>query len=124
MYINLSGEVIRKYVDYFKIDISDIFIIHDDLDLDTGMYRLRATGRSAGHNGLKNIEKCLGTQEYKRLKIGISNNKNIDTKDYVLGKISSDDMKEFNNISRTVNSIIEDFVKDDFNILMNKYNHK
>lgn len=124
MYINLSGEVIRKYVDYFKIDISDIFIIHDDLDLDTGMYRLRATGRSAGHNGLKNIEKCLGTQEYKRLKIGISNNKNIDTKDYVLGKISSDDMKVFNNISRTVNSIIEDFVKDDFNILMNKYNHK
>ena len=124
MYINLSGEVIRKYVDYFKIDISDIFIIHDDLDLDTGMYRLRATGRSAGHNGLKNIEKCLGTQEYKRLKIGISNNKNIDTKDYVLGKISSDDMKEFNNISKTVNSIIEDFVKDDFNILMNKYNHK
>ena len=124
MYINLSGEVIRKYVDYFKIDISDIFIIHDDLDLDTGMYRLRATGRSAGHNGLKNIEKCLGTQEYKRLKIGISNNKNIDTKDYVLGKISSDDMKEFNNISKTVNSIIEDFVTDDFNILMNKYNHK
>ncbi len=124
MYINLSGEVIKKYVDFFKIDISDILIIHDDLDLDVGMYRLRQSGRSAGHNGLKNIEKCLGTQEYKRLKIGISNNKNIDTKDYVLGKVGSDDLLKISEISKVVNNIIDDFIKLDFSVLMNKYNHK
>ena len=124
MYINLSGEVIKRYIDFFKINISDVLIIHDDLDLEVGMYRLRQSGRSAGHNGLKNIEKCLGTQEYKRLKIGISNNKNIDTKDYVLGKISSDDLLKINDVSKVVNNIIDDFIKLDFSVLMNKYNHK
>ena len=124
MYINLSGEVIKRYIDFFKIDISDVLIIHDDLDLEVGMYRLRQSGRSAGHNGLKNIEKCLGTQEYKRLKIGISNNKSIDTKDYVLGKISSDDLLKINDVSKVVNNIIDDFIKLDFSVLMNKYNHK
>ena len=124
MYINLSGEVIKRYIDFFKINISDVLIIHDDLDLEVGMYRLRQSGRSAGHNGLKNIEKCLGTQEYKRLKIGISNNKSIDTKDYVLGKISSDDLLKINDVSKVVNNIIDDFIKLDFSVLMNKYNHK
>ena len=124
MYINLSGEVIKRYIDFFKINISDVLIIHDDLDLEVGMYRLRQSGRSAGHNGLKNIEKCLGTQEYKRLKIGISNNKSIDTKDYVLGKINSDDLLKINDVSKVVNNIIDDFIKLDFSVLMNKYNHK
>lgn len=123
-YINLSGEVVKKYIDFFKINISDILIIHDDLDLNVGSYRLRQSGRSGGHNGLKNIESHLGTQEYRRLKIGISNNKEIDTKDYVLGRISKDDKDVFNSISKNVNNIIEDFICDDFSLLMNKYNHK
>jgi len=123
-YINLSGEVVKKYIDFFKINISDILIIHDDLDLNVGSYRLRQSGRSGGHNGLKNIESHLGTQEYRRLKIGISNNKEIDTKDYVLGRINNDDKDVFNSISKNVNNIIEDFICDDFSLLMNKYNHK
>jgi len=116
--------VVKKYIDFFKINISDILIIHDDLDLNVGSYRLRQSGRSGGHNGLKNIESHLGTQEYRRLKIGISNNKEIDTKDYVLGRINNDDKDVFNSISKNVNNIIEDFICDDFSLLMNKYNHK
>ena len=123
MYINLSGEVIRKYVDYFKIDISDIFIIHDDLDLDTGMYRLRATGRSAGHNGLKNIEKCLGTQEYKRLKIGIGNS-DIDTKDYVLSNFSKKDKELIDNEFEELNKILDEYFNLDFSKIMALYNKK
>ena len=123
-FINLSGEVVRKYVDFFKVDIADILIIHDDLDLQVGTYRLRQSGRSAGHNGLKNIECHLGTQNYKRLKIGISNNKSIDTKDYVLGRINSEDINVFNGVSKIVNNIIEDFLCYDFSLLMNRYNHK
>ena len=56
-YINLSGEVVKKFIDYYKIDISDILIINDDLDLPVGCYKLKPSGGSAGHNGLKNIEK-------------------------------------------------------------------
>ena len=91
-YMNLSGEVIRDFVNFYKIDINDILIICDDLDTKLGTYRLRYKGSSGGHNGLKNIELNLGNNEYKRIKIGISNNKNIDTKDYVLGKFTQDEL--------------------------------
>ena len=96
-YINLSGEVVRKFVDYYKIDIDDILIINDDLDLDYLDFKLKQKGSSAGHNGLKNIEKHLGTNEYKRLKIGISKDVNIETVDYVLSKFSKKEIKEFDN---------------------------
>ena len=123
-YINLSGEVIKKYVDYFKINIDDILIINDDLDLEVGNIKLKTSGGSAGHNGLKNIELCLGTKNYKRLKIGISNNKNIDTKDYVLGKFSNDDYEKIQNIITKVPQIIEDYLNISFSDLMTKYNKK
>ena len=99
-YINLSGEVIKKYVDFYKIDINDILIISDDLDLNIGTYKLKPKGSAGGHNGLKNIEFNLKSQEYKRLKIGISNDKTIETKDYVLGAIKNENMKIYNKIDR------------------------
>lgn len=122
-YMNLSGEVVRKYVDYFKINIEDILIINDDLDLPIGTHKLREKGSSGGHNGLKNIEQHLNTNNYKRLKIGISNNKNIDTKDYVLGRFSKEDMNELNNFIKLAPDVLEDFVTLSFTNLMNKYNN-
>lgn len=123
-YINLSGEVVKSFVDFYKINIEDILIINDDLDLPIGKYKLRPTGSSGGHNGLKNIEAYLHTQDYKRLKIGISNNKEMDTKDYVLGDISKENQKIIDELKDTVNNIIDDFYKLDFEALMAKYNHK
>lgn len=121
-FINLSGEVIAEFVRYFKIDINDILIINDDLDIKIGSYKLKSHGSSGGHNGLKNIELHLATQEYKRLKIGISNNKEIDTKDYVLGSFSKEDKKLIAEIVEKATFIAKDFVKMDFVALMNKYN--
>lgn len=123
-YINLSGEVIRKYVDFFKISIEDVLIINDDLDLEVGTYKIKQKGSSGGHNGLKNIELHLGTQEYKRIKIGISNNKLMDTKDYVLGKISKEEKEILDKVEETVLNILDDYFKVDFDTLMAKYNHK
>jgi len=122
-YMNLSGEVVRKYIDYFKINIEDILIINDDLDLPIGTHKLREKGSSGGHNGLKNIEQHLNTNNYKRLKIGISNNKNIDTKDYVLGRFSKEDMNELNNFIKLAPDVLEDFITLSFTNLMNKYNN-
>lgn len=122
-YMNLSGEVIRKYVDYFKINIEDILIISDDLDLELGKIKLKYKGSSGGHNGLKDIEKNLGTNEYKRLKIGVSNNKNIDTKDYVLSKFKEDELKIINNMNDNIISLLEDYSKLNFDKLMSKYNN-
>lgn len=121
-YMNLSGEVIRDYVKFFKINIHDILVICDDLDTSVGTYRLRYKGSSGGHNGLKNIELHLNTKEYKRIKIGISNNKLIDTKDYVLGKFSSEEKDLIKPILNKMPNIIEDYFNISFENLMNKYN--
>ena len=123
-YMNLSGESVRAFVDFFKIPVEDILVISDDLDIKIGKYKLRPTGSSGGHNGLKNIELHLGTQNYKRLKIGISHDKDIDTKDYVLGSISKENQEIINDLKKNVNNIIDDFYKLDFEKLMAKYNHK
>jgi len=123
-YMNLSGEVVRNYVNYFKIDLNDILIINDDLDIILGKYKLKASGSSGGHNGLKNIELNLGTKNYKRLKIGISNNKLIETKNYVLGKFSNDELNILNNIIIKSEDILDDFFKINFDLLMTKYNNK
>ena len=120
-YMNLSGEVIIKYINYFKIDINDILIIHDDMDLEVGTFKIRYKGGPGGHNGLKNIEANLKTKEYKRIKIGISKN-NINMVDYVLGKFSDEELEKINKVVKIMPDIINDFVTLSFENLMNKYN--
>lgn len=123
-YMNLSGGVVRKYFDYFNIDLDDILVISDDLDLLVGNFKLRAKGSSGGHNGLKDIERNLGSSDYKRLKIGISNDKSIDCKDYVLGKFSSKDKDLYNNLFKDLCNLMDDYFQLPFSDLMNKYNRK
>lgn len=121
-FINLSGEVINKYINYYDIKVSDIIIINDDLDLEVGKYKLKPAGGSAGHNGLKSIEHFLQTDEYKRLKIGISNDKSIETRDYVLGNFNDEEQKKIKEIIMIAADIIEEYQKLKFEDLMNKYN--
>ncbi len=123
-YINLSGEVIKKYIDFYKIKIEDVLIISDDLDMPFGKIKIKYKGSSGGHNGLKNIELLLGTSEYRRIKIGISNDKNIDTKDYVLSKLSIENKEKLICVHKTINEILNDYFKLSFDNLMNKYNTK
>lgn len=121
-YMNLSGVVIKKFVDYFKIDIQDILIICDDLDMPIGKLKLKYQGSSGGHNGLKNIEENIGTREYKRLKLGIGNDKEISTKDYVLSKFNNQQLKIIDEQIELVSKIIDDYFILSFDKLMNKYN--
>lgn len=119
-YMNLSGEAVRKYLDYFKIDVSDLLVVVDDLDLGVGNYKIKNNGSSGGHNGLKNIELHIGTQNYKRFRIGISNT-TYDVKDYVLGKIS---VKDYYDIFDILSDVLDRFYNTSFDILMSKYNRK
>lgn len=121
-YINLSGEVIKKYMDFYKIPIENLLVISDDFDMEFGRIRLKLKGSSGGHNGLKNIEMHLGTQNYHRIKIGISNRKEIDTKDYVLGKLNSEEQKKLKEVLETMPKIFEDYRHLTFENLMNQYN--
>lgn len=123
-YMNLSGNVVKKFVDYYKINIDDILIISDDLDQEIGKYKLKTNSSSGGHNGLKDIENKLGTKNYKRLKIGISNIKNGNIINYVLGSFNKADRKLIDDTINIATNIILDFVTLDFNQLLTKYNSK
>lgn len=122
LYMNLSGIVVKKYVDYFKIDLEDILIISDDMDMEVGKIRLRAKGSAGGHNGLKNIQDNLQTNLYKRLKVGISKPNNKEVRDFVLSKFSKEEQKIIDDTYETCIKIVEDFLEENFEKLMNKYN--
>ena len=123
-YMNLSGEVVRDFVNFFKINIEDILIICDDLDTPLGKIKIKYKGSSGGHNGLKNIEQNLNTNEYKRIKIGISNDKNQDRINYVIGKMPKEDLEKLNEVTSHSPEILNDYLTLKFDNLMNKYNTK
>ncbi len=89
-YMNLSGESIFSLVDYYKIDEEqELIVIYDDVSLGVGKLRIRAKGSAGGHNGIKNIIACLGTQVFPRIKVGVGEKpKGYDLADYVLGHFS------------------------------------
>lgn len=122
-YMNLSGEVVRKYIEYFKIDINDVLIINDDMDINLGNVKIKSSGSAAGHNGIKNIIQNLKSESIKRIKIGISKN-NINQVDYVIGKFNKEELDILENVKKEVANIIEDFINIDFDKVMSKYNKK
>ena len=122
-YMNNSGDVVKKYVDYYKIDIDDILIIYDDKDFDVGTFKVKIDGSSAGHNGIKNIIENLKTEDFKRLKVGLSKN-NVDMVSFVLGKFNNDERCKLNVVLNETNDILDDYFVMTFDNLMNKYNKK
>ena len=110
-YMNHSGITAQKISHFFKIDPSDIYIIHDDLDLEVGDYRTQFDRGPAGHNGIKSIIENLNTQAFNRIRIGIGKPNNIPVEDYVLQPFSSEESaiitsatpKFFEEISKIIN---------------------
>lgn len=122
-FMNLSGQSVRAVMDYYDINIDDVLIIYDDLALPLGKIRLREKGSSGGHNGIKSIVSHLGTEGFRRIRIGIDSNPLIEASDYVLGKFSKKEFKDLSDTISTTESIIYEFSKNvDFNQIMNKYN--
>ena len=94
--MNLSGDCVIDFCRYFKISIEDVLILHDDLDLELAKIKIRSKGSSAGHNGIKSLISRFGGENFRRIRIGISKDKNIPVVDYVLGKFSDEDTKLLN----------------------------
>ena len=88
-FMNVSGSAVQSAMAFYQLSPPDLMIVLDDLALPSGKIRLRAGGSSGGHNGLRDIERVLGTDQYPRLRLGIdAAPENIPGRDYVLGKIS------------------------------------
>ncbi len=123
-YMNNSGQVVKKFVDYYDIKTENILIIYDDNHLEVGNYKLKAQGSSGGHKGLKSIEQHLQTEEYKRIKIGIGRDMQMLTSDYVLGKFSTAQWAEIKDLELKIIAIFTDYLKYDFDKVMNLHNQK
>lgn len=122
-FMNNSGQSVQSALDYYDMNVEDLLIIYDDLDLPLGKTRLREKGSAGGHNGIKSIISHIKTEEFKRIRFGIDSNPLIETKNYVLGKFSKQDLKVVNPSIDRVVEIINDFNNNQsFLNIMNNYN--
>ena len=123
--MNLSGESVIKVMNFYKIDVEDILVISDDLDSPLGRIRLRAKGSAGGHNGHKNIAEHIGTEAYKRIKLGIDRSNVIPVIDWVLKKFTKDELKTLEPMFDKVSNAIYDFASGiDFVKISSKYSEK
>lgn len=122
-YMNLSGESVRPIIEYYDIEIEDLIVIYDDLDLEVGKLRLRQKGSAGGHNGIKSLIQHLGTQEFNRIRVGISRPPaGMKVPDYVLSKfLKEEDSVIQNAIDKTV-AAVESSLSKKFLDVMNEFN--
>lgn len=122
-YMNLSGNAVRSYIEYYKININDIVIIYDDMDLPLGTLRIRKSGSSGGHNGIKSIIENIQTESFKRIRIGIGRpTNNLGVIDFVLHNLSKIEMEKLQEVIDLIPSMIEKTVEFTFDYMMNIYN--
>jgi peptidyl-tRNA hydrolase, PTH1 family len=122
-YMNLSGECVRPLMDYFKMDIDDLLVIYDDLDLPVGKIRLRVKGSAGGHNGIKSLIHHLGTDQFKRIRIGIGRPQNGQkVTDYVLGRFISEEQPDIQHAIIRAADACEKFMTEPFLQVMNEFN--
>ncbi|MFH1727636.1 MAG: aminoacyl-tRNA hydrolase [Pseudomonadota bacterium] len=121
-YMNKSGYSIVSFLNFFKSDIDDLVVIHDDADLEFGRIKLKLGGGDGGHNGLKSIIEHLGSREFYRLRIGVSRDDRMDLSSYVLGKFSQEQFNLLDEIIERSCEAIESLMVDGLKIAMNKYN--
>ena len=110
-FMNNSGICIRELLEYFKIDVENVIVFHDDLDVEFGKVKAKFGGSSAGHNGIASIDKFIG-KEYSRVRIGIGKPENkISVSDYVLNDFNEDEQIHLdlitNNIINSLNILID-----------------
>ena len=123
-YMNLSGEAVGECARFYNIGIDDILVLVDDLDLPVGKIRLREKGSSGGQKGLKSIMAHLGSEAFKRIRIGIDKDQFMLTADYVLGKIPKRDLEEFNKAKQKATEAALAFIHLPFSDVMNHFNKK
>lgn len=121
-YMNNSGEAVLKLVNYYKINLDDILVIYDDLDLPFGTFKIKPRGSSGGHKGMSSVITLLNSEAIKRVRVGISKVDKEEVIDYVLSRFSKEELKTIDKIYETLTEIIDDFLIDEFDIVMNKYN--
>lgn len=122
-FMNLSGESVRAFLDFYKAELSDMIVLYDDLDTPFGSIRLRYQGSAGGHNGIKSIIQHAGTQTFDRIRIGISRPQpGFDIANYVLSAFSKDEFSRMEPLLDTVCDAMEFALQHPFEKTMAKFN--
>lgn len=122
-YMNRSGQSVVKIAQWYKLELDDIIVIQDDVDLPTGKVRFREKGGAGGHNGIASVISHLGSEQFKRAKIGIARPYSADMTGHVLTAFGKDEQKDIDIAVRQVSEGIAAWLKgEEFLMLMNKYN--
>ena len=121
-YMNLSGEALRAVIDYYKIPIENTLVVYDDLSLELGKIRFRASGSDGGHNGIKSIIQHLGTNKFARLKIGIGPQPPIPSEAFVLQNFSNSELETLKTVINKSDEAIEYYFANDIQKTQNSYN--
>lgn len=124
-YMNLSGEAIREAIDYYKVDPINLVVFSDDINLAVGGIRIRKGGSAGGHNGLKNIIKLIGTEDFPRIRMGVGQKPDgYDLADYVLGHFDGTERKQMDDSIQVAIEGLEQIIAGDIDKAMNICNRK
>lgn len=122
-FMNLSGEAVKPLIDYYNIELRNLIVLYDDLDLPTGKIRLRQKGGHGGHNGIRSLINHLGTNDFKRIRLGIG--RPSDPRpivDYVLQRFSKEQEEDVEQSIMRSADACESWFKTSFTDVMNQFN--
>ena len=122
-YMNLSGESIVSICQFYKPEFDKVIVMYDDIDLDVGKLRIRKKGSAGSHNGMKSIIKCIGTQEFPRIRIGVSKPpEGWDLADFVLSRFPKEQQGDLEESFERAVLTVEEIIDSGIESAMNKYN--
>lgn len=121
-YMNLSGRCVRQVVDFFQVPLEGLLVVCDDINLPLGKLRFRARGTHGGHNGLRDVQNHLGTNEYPRLRIGVGAPPEEGAVDYVLGHFRPSERPVMEDALAKAVQGVACWVRDGMQKAMNEYN--
>jgi PTH1 family peptidyl-tRNA hydrolase len=122
--MNSSGICIKEIIEYFKIDVKDVFVFHDDMDIDLGKVKVKFGGSNAGHNGIESIDKNIG-KNYSRIRIGIGRPQKDSTgADYVLDNFSNEEKDNMQEVAKNIIESLSILINKDLDLFSSKINQK
>jgi PTH1 family peptidyl-tRNA hydrolase len=123
-FMNNSGICIREIIEYFKINVKDVFVFHDDMDIDIGKIKVKFGGGNAGHNGIESIDKNIG-KDYSRVRIGIGRPKNNSTGvEHVLDNFANEEKKDMEEVNNNIINSLSILINKDLDLFSSKVNQK
>ncbi len=123
-FMNLSGQSLVAMMKYYKIDINQLLVLHDELELEFGVVGFKKGGGLAGHNGLRSVAVHLGSRDFKRFRLGISRPSHNDITSYVLGNFSKDEQSVLPTYLEKAADLLQMSLEDNFSSLAEEFKKK